>query len=81
MKIRSRGICAALILSGALSLVSPPLAAQNSKPEAAPKEPTPPAGRVENSQRQGESRKSSSEESRLPIPADVPKADRVDPGK
>jgi hypothetical protein len=82
MQNTSRGICAVLVLSGALSLIAGQLAAQGSNPVATPnKESAPPAGRVENTPWQAESRRWSSEESRLPIPPEVPKAERVDPGK
>jgi hypothetical protein len=81
MKRGSLGTITALMLIGAASMMSQPAAAQPSQTVGAPKKGTSPPSGVKKEEAQGAARKFSSEESRLPIPSDVPKAERVDPGK
>ena len=84
MQTSSRFIMAALALSCAASLFAGSARAQDSKGSqavTAPKEAAPSPGRVDKSDPQAASSRWSSEESRSRIPADVPKAERVAPGK
>jgi hypothetical protein len=81
MKPGILGIVTASMLIGTASMISSPADAEPSQPVVAPKKGTsPPSGR-QKEEFQGPARKFSSEESRLPIPLEVPKAERVDPGK
>jgi hypothetical protein len=74
-------IITASMLIGAAPMMSPPADAQPSQTVVAPKKGTSPPSRVQKEESQGAARKFSSEESKLPIPLEIPKAERVDPGK
>jgi hypothetical protein len=81
MQPDNRGTIATLALIAVASLLAGPVAAQSSQTVTTPTKPAPTPLQVEKSEPQARSRRWSSEESRLPISADVPKAERVDPGK
>jgi hypothetical protein len=81
MKRGVLGIMTASMLIGAASMMPGPADAQPSQTGVAPKKGAAPPTGVPKQEPSGAQSRFSSEESKLPIPSDIPKAQRVDPGK